>query len=323
MFRHFSILALLLLPAGVALAQNVGDACEPTTFNNSCTNQTTVRFCDSTDAQGNPQSPVIAEADCTFPDQGGTPQFPQNRCDAAGFPCTNDEGDGCTAFRLDQATCTAPVGADCIGAVVLLTPDETDDDFAFAVPCGAGGACIYDNTDGETCKSGFTACSPDSPPLACVNNTLVMCFFGLSEDSNRNNTLDAGEDRDGDGQIDSLVVSMPTGVDCASFEGGTCNNNATGGLLHEAFGITQAAPDCNIPDPAGEGEGEGEGDGDGGGGGCSDDGDCARGETCTRGRCEAREDAPACSDAGVATSTPLAGLMVLVGLAPIVRRRRR
>jgi MYXO-CTERM domain-containing protein len=311
MLRNVLVLSVVALAANASWAQ---EACVPEEFELTCVNATTVEFCSAATQQ-------TATADCTFPDQAtGTAIVPGGTC--GNFPCGNTEGDGCTAFGLDGVTCVAGAGDPCVGISPLLDNDPANDNETLGLPCGNQACVIGANAQNqltETCVGGIPACTDFG--VSCIGNTLSICLFGLSEDDNDNGVIDPGEDEDGDGQVDSLIITQPTGIDCAAL-GGTCSNTATDGPLHGLFGAGAAGqpiPDCILP-AEGEGEGEGEGEAD-----CTENSQCGRDRVCRNGVCVAAnddddEDPPSCANAN-ATVAPLGAMLVL--LAPLVRRRRR
>lgn len=316
MIRNFLIFSALALAANAASAET---PCDPATAANSCTDDTTISFCDDTT---NPSTPVTGSASCTFPDAQNAPTVPGGTCSTE-LPCRDTEGDGCTAFGLTSgATCLAGLGDPCLGLSPLLNDDEADDENALGLICGGGNACIIggsSNAAVEECVSGIPACTTFG--ISCSGQTLSLCLFGASEDADESGALNGTEDKDGDGVVDAFIITQPVGIDCAAF-GGTCSNSATSGPLHDAFpdAAGQALPDCAFPEEPAEGEGEGDGVGNAA---CTVDADCGRDQKCDNGQCvdAAEDDEKSVSCANAGAMAPAAALLVMV--APLFRRRRR
>lgn len=315
MLRHLLVLSLVCL-SGAAYAAE-GDACVPADFADQCGDASTLVVCPATGANANLETHV----DCTFPDEAGANPFaPGGTCTDA--PCIDDEGDGCAAFDIDVAkTCAAGAGDGCAGIAALFDGDAANDNQAGALLCADGGCVV--GAGAETCDASIPACTGFG--VSCTGNTLVMCLFGASEDTDNSGALNGTEDLDADGTIDSFVNPSPTAIDCATAFGvaGTCSNTATAGPLHDLIQDTTGAaiPDCDLP-AEGEGEGEGDaGEGEGEDDECSQDSDCGDGETCENGSCKAPP--PACSNMTTSQAVPFAALGLFTVILPIVGRRRR
>jgi hypothetical protein len=339
MLRHLGIISAFVLAASGAYAQTTPTACDPATF---------VPACD-TGATTSTELDVCQGATCTSANASTTCTATGDTCDTQAGTCTHTgtvtpvdcttfaagaacgdppgcDGSGCAQLDPPNAkTCVAQVGGTCDGLSPDITGDTQKAQLIGLVLCAAD----------ATCLTTVTGTNPPAATDACVAHTGAACTATGDAASCEGTVLSICLQDSGH----TVAIKSNLAIDCASIAttcgpqpcacDAQCNSDSTGtnkcvnGTCD--FGATCITPTAQLA-TCGTGEGEGEGEG-AGTGGCNQDTECGQDQVCDNGTCKAAttppEQKPSCSDTGAGTAAPLAGLVAIIGLVPMFRRRRR
>jgi hypothetical protein len=323
MLRHLVVVSAFSLLAGTsAFAQ--------ATVGSSCTVSGTGAFlpvCDATTA---------AKLDVCQPATQGATTGTVTAVDcttfAAGAACGDPpgcNGSGCAAIDPTGAkTCVQSnvTGGACDGLAPDINQDTTKQQTIGLVLCSGDASCVTTvnpqatppATDACAAHVG-AACTAGADAASCTGTTLSICL----EDSGK-----------------TAAIASNLVLDCATLGGGStcatqqcqcdtqCSSDGSSKCVNGTcdFGVTCTTPVAQLPACGTGGEGEGEGEGEGAAGHCAQDRDCGQDQVCDNGTCKASttppENKPTCSDTGVGGAAPLAGLVAIIGLVPMFRRRR-
>jgi hypothetical protein len=318
MLRSFVVVSAFTLLGATHAFAALGDTCTVSgtgAFVSVCDTADAAKLDVCQPASQGATTGTITAVDCT--------QF------AAGSACGDPpgcDGSGCANIApAGSKTCVAQIGGACDGLAPDINQDQQAAQLIGLVLCAADASCettvnqqaTPPATDACVAHVG-PACTAAGDAAACTGTILSICL------------QDSGH---------TAAIASNLVIDCASL-GGTCGTQAcqcdtqcssdgsskcVNGTCD--FGVTCPTPAAQLPSCTGEGEGEGAGGEGEGAGGCAQDRDCGQDQVCDNGTCKASttppENKPACSDTGVGGAAPLAGLVAIVGLVPMFRRRRR